>query len=150
MFSTVICPSCNRWTELEDYEIIGDKEMIMTIDVFPEEERKEKVKELKKEFRNKDFSELNKDWYEMNIEESVRDLVKYLRNNGINTECSCGHEKNIQCQYIIEGELMNLHRLLFTYFHEKNNGMKDICYEIDVKIKVIEGHMYSTLNINLT
>jgi len=31
------------------------------------------------------------DWYE-NIEAPIRDIVKFLRNNGVNTECSCGYE----------------------------------------------------------
>jgi len=25
VWCTIICPSCNRWNDLEDYEIIGDK-----------------------------------------------------------------------------------------------------------------------------
>lgn len=44
-------------------------------------------------------------WYEENIEEGVRELVSVLRNNGINTECSCDHQNPmyIQCQYIPDG-----------------------------------------------
>lgn len=36
-------------------------------------------------------------WYEENIEESIIPLVKLLRDNGFNTECSCGHEMYVQC-----------------------------------------------------
>jgi len=35
------------------------------------------------------------DWYEC-VEPEVRPLVKYLRDNGFNTTCSCGHEMLIQ------------------------------------------------------
>jgi len=31
-------------------------------------------------------------WYLINIEEPIRDLVRRLRNEGVNTNCSCGHE----------------------------------------------------------
>lgn len=37
------------------------------------------------------------EWYKC-IEEPVRELVKKLRNNGINTFCSCGHAMWIQCE----------------------------------------------------
>jgi len=37
-------------------------------------------------------------WYEQNIEPEVRELVRELRNNGINTFCSCGHEKYVECE----------------------------------------------------
>jgi hypothetical protein len=39
-----------------------------------------------------------KDWYALNIEEPVREVVRALRNRGINTECSCGHKLYIQFQ----------------------------------------------------
>lgn len=81
------------------------------------------------------------DWYKEHIEEPVRSLVKLLRNSGFNTECSCGHEMYVQCQYILDGEIMRLHNLLF------NNGYRD--YEIDLNIKVIEGHSYSHFDIRL-
>ncbi len=35
------------------------------------------------------------DWYEENIEEPIRPLVHLLRENGFNTECSCGHEEEV-------------------------------------------------------
>lgn len=38
------------------------------------------------------------DWYEQHIEPEVREVVRALRNNGINTTCSCGHEMYIECQ----------------------------------------------------
>lgn len=38
------------------------------------------------------------DWYNEHIEEPIREIVKNLRNNGINTFCSCGHGLWIQCE----------------------------------------------------
>ena len=37
-------------------------------------------------------------WYDKHIEEPIRLLVKLLRNNGINTTCSCGHEMYVECE----------------------------------------------------
>ena len=31
-------------------------------------------------------------WYDENIEEGIRYIVKLLRDNGFNTTCSCEHE----------------------------------------------------------
>jgi hypothetical protein len=44
------------------------------------------------------------DWYENNIEEPIREIVKELRSNGINTFCSCGHRMWIQCESYYEFE----------------------------------------------
>lgn len=81
------------------------------------------------------------DWYEENIEEGVRDLVKLLRNNGFNTECSCHHDMYIQCQFMLDGELMNLHNLLC------NNGYEN--YEVTVQIKCVDLVPFTNLNIQL-
>lgn len=80
-------------------------------------------------------------WYDDNIEEPVRSLVKLLRDNGFNTECSCGHEMYVQCQYILDGQIVELHRLLC------NSGYLN--YEINVKIEVVDGHQYSHLDVKL-
>ena len=45
------------------------------------------------------MSECLTDFY-MEIESGVRRLVFLLRNDGINTECSCHHKGYIQCQTI--------------------------------------------------
>ena len=39
-------------------------------------------------------------WYVQYIEEGVREAVKRLRNRGINTECSCHHDMEIQFQVL--------------------------------------------------
>lgn len=56
------------------------------------------------------------DWYEKNIEEPLRNLVKLLRDNGFNTECSCGHFPNPYVQIDWHGydtfEIVHLYNLL--------------------------------------
>jgi hypothetical protein len=39
---------------------------------------------------------LSKIWYKEKIEPEVRDLVRDLRNQGVNTTCSCGHNMYIE------------------------------------------------------
>ena len=93
-----------------------------------------------------EIHKLNKNnWYEC-IEEPIRDLVFRLRNNGFNTECSCGHEKYIQCQYILNAEILRLNRTVACFLSEYK---KPLNYEINITIKVIDGHQYSSLIIYL-
>ena len=82
-------------------------------------------------------------WYEAWIEEPIRPLVKLLRDNGFNTECSCGHEMFVQCQYpkTDSGELMRLDELLY------NSGYRN--YLITTEIKRINGHRYDNMHIKL-
>ena len=81
------------------------------------------------------------DWYEEYIEESIRPLVRLLRDNGFNTQCSCGHEMYVECSCLLDGEIQRLHNLLF------NNGHSD--YEINVNIKVLNQCLYSVCTIKL-
>ena len=94
-----------------------------------------------KSVRISSSSSKTKDWYEDTIEEPIRELVKLLRNEGFNTECSCGHEMYVQCQYIMDEEIMRLHKLLF------NNGYRN--YGISILIKVIDGISYPTLDLHI-
>jgi len=80
-------------------------------------------------------------WYEGTIEEPVRELVRLLRNNGFNTECSCGHEMYVQCQYIPDGQIHRLHDLLF------NNGYRN--YKIEVVVRVVGGNLHASLDISI-
>jgi len=59
-------------------------------------------------------------WFEENIEEKIRPTVKLLRDNGFNTECSCGHKMYVQCQWPMndDGEFFRLDQLLY------NNGYR--------------------------
>ena len=71
------------------------------------------------------------DWYNENIEEPIRFIVKLLRDNGFNTTCSCGHEMEIECELMLDGEMKRLHDLLY------NNGYRD--YSIVTELKVENG-----------
>jgi hypothetical protein len=86
------------------------------------------------------------DWYVNTIEAPVRELVYFLRNNGFNTECSCGHEMYIQCQYIPEGTILQLHNLIYGYLYDNK---LPITYTITTIVKVIDGIVYPTLRIDL-
>jgi len=74
-----------------------------------------------------------KDWYEEKIEEPLRDLVKILRNNGVNTTCSCGHEMYIQCAFSPGyDDPMKIGLLVSNYLLEN----KIICtYDITFRIR---------------
>ncbi len=80
-------------------------------------------------------------WYEEFIEEEIRPLVKTLRENGVNTTCSCGHDMYVECHFITDGEIQRIDNLLF------NNGYRD--YEISVDLVRKSGHLYSTITIRL-
>jgi len=58
-------------------------------------------------------------WYDK-LEEPIRPLVKLLRDNGINTTCSCGHEMYIEAEYYFS-DLREIEDLLrrngFKQFH---------------------------------
>jgi len=78
---------------------------------------------------------MNNDWYSC-IEEPVRDLIKHLRNNGINTVCSCGHEMYIQADLIPDGELKHIHDLIYCWLAE---NQKPINYSIEIHLAVSKG-----------
>jgi len=81
------------------------------------------------------------DWYEENIEPEIRDLVKLLRNNGFNTECSCGHEMYVQCQCIPDGVLQRLHNLLFNNYYKN--------YKIEIILECVDGYWTAGMNIHI-
>ena len=81
------------------------------------------------------------DWYEERIEEPLRDLVRELRNNGFNTECSCGHERYVQMQCLDTGEVGRLDRFLFLL------GLRD--YVVELHLTRDEGHLRSSVYLKL-
>lgn len=81
------------------------------------------------------------DWYEEAIEKPIRNLVRLLRDNGFNTECSCGHKMYVQCQYMSDGQIKRLDDLLF------NNGYRD--YTIAITIERKTGHAYTNIDIKI-
>jgi len=76
-------------------------------------------------------SNIRNSWYDK-IEPPIRDVVKLLRENGFNTESSCGHDMYVQCQYAPDGEIQRLHYLL------SSAGFKN--YNIIVTHQVIGGN----------
>jgi hypothetical protein len=68
-------------------------------------------------------------WYEQVIEEPIRNIVRILRNNGINTISSCGHRMWIECEvYDAEAELRKIYDALteFGYYHYSAQVIDDI------------------------
>ena len=64
------------------------------------------------------------DFYQI-IELGVREWVRKLRDGGINTECSCGHEGYIQCQSL---DPMNDIQKIKDILH--NNGLWEYTIEL--------------------
>jgi len=95
------------------------------------------------------YDENSHNWYDKFIEDPLKDIVNYLRNNGINTECSCGHEGYIQCQYIPDGEISHLIHLLSCYFYENKIKKMTPNYTIEIKVKCIDGSLYPSIDIKL-
>jgi len=89
-------------------------------------------------------------WYKMNIEPPLQDLVKQLRNEGVNTECSCGHNMYIQCQYILDGQIQIIHKTVWDYLAMNKGvfGYDEVDFDIVVKHKVRNGHSYTSLDIS--
>lgn len=85
-------------------------------------------------------------WYEENIEDPLKRFVRYLRNNGINTECSCGHELYVQCQFIPDGRLKEVHDLVYNFLFENKFP---IDFEINISHRVDAGHCYTSMDIKL-
>lgn len=63
------------------------------------------------------------EFYE-NIEEPVRDIVRVLRDNGVNTTCSCGHKMYVEADIIPDGMLQVIHKTLFNYLAENDMEIK--------------------------
>lgn len=85
-------------------------------------------------------------WYEEHIEDPLKEIVRYLRNRGVNTECSCGHKMWIQCGYFLDGHIKDIHELVWCYLDSK--GL-DINFEISVIHKVVDSKHYTSLEIAL-
>lgn len=52
------------------------------------------------------------------IEPEIRDIVRVLRDNGVNTTCSCGHQMYVEAEIVPSGMLQVIHNTLFNYFTE--------------------------------
>ena len=72
-----------------------------------------------------------------NVEEPIRDLVRRLRDRGINTVCSCGHEMYVQADLVIDTQLAIMHRTVYEYLIETGNTEPK--YTIDIHMVVVRG-----------
>ena len=80
------------------------------------------------------------DWYNKYIEPEIRSIVRFLRDNGCNTQSSCGHKMTVQCDYVADGMIKNLDDLLF------NAGYRD--YDIVITLHRTRGHLYPMIDIS--
>lgn len=88
------------------------------------------------------------DWYDSNIEEGIRDIVKLLRENGINTESSCHHQSPmmVQCQFIPDGHIKRIHDLVWNHLYESH---RTVSFEIHVHHEVMDGVIFSGLEVRI-
>ena len=91
---------------------------------------------------DKQIAMAGNNWYLETIEEPLRDIVRALRNNGVNTECSCGHEMYIQCQSVDPTTEFRNIRTVFMML-----GIMD--YKVELVRQVIDGHHYDSITIYL-
>lgn len=77
-------------------------------------------------------------WYNDNIEDPLKEIVRFLRNRGVNTTCSCGHAMFIESDYSMGGSLLDLHTDLYNFICEKF-GSDKTNYKIEVRISVEKG-----------
>ena len=85
-----------------------------------------------------------RDWYEIKIEEGVRDLVRLMRDNGFNTTSSCGHDMCISCNYHMDGVLYRLHQLLWSHFSQRGEKPN---FKITIVHNVKEGKPSSWMEV---
>lgn len=72
------------------------------------------------------------------IEEPIRDLVRKLRDNGINTICSCGHKMYIQADVAPDSFLQTMHKTTYCWLIEEK-GMPEPNYTVDIHLSVTRG-----------
>ena len=108
--SDVITQYLNSHLEIESvqvYDVTHGRFLLMECSLPDREERKRQFKEdawdyvskRMKEERKEDLeSNKSPDWYKSNIEPKIRKPVRLLRNAGINTTSSCGHNLWIECE----------------------------------------------------
>ncbi len=81
------------------------------------------------------------DWYEERIEAGVRDIVRLLRDNGVNTVSACHHDMTIQCDYIMDGQLQDIHNLLYCHLSSKG---EPVSYDLTIHHQVDNGYVINT------
>lgn len=86
---------------------------------------------------------LYNDWYMTAIEEPIRELVKRLRDRGINTTCSCGHDMTIEGdvndiqheEWVISTTLIELGFKDFKINYERTIGPSVNYFRFHIEIK---------------
>ena len=81
------------------------------------------------------------DWYEENIEPEIRELVRLLRDNGVNTISSCGHEMTIQASW--RGE--DMYRVYTLIYNHLNGGN----FSLNGAVECRGGIPYWNLNLSI-
>ncbi len=81
------------------------------------------------------------DWYEENIEEPIRPIVKLLRDNGFNTFSSCGHIMYCQADLWLDVPIQRLWDLL------RNNGYEQFKIKTEIKFDGIHRRLLTDLTI---
>jgi hypothetical protein len=102
--------------------------------------RKGLVKVLKRKLCTPD----SRDWYERCIEEPLREIVRRLRNEGINTTCSCAHASPmyIECHTTPGAEdLLTIHKTVWSCLHVMG---KRVNFEVELRHFVNDGHSDNT------
>jgi len=87
------------------------------------------------------------DWYEHAIEPEVRTLVRNLRDRGINTTCSCGHEMFVQGdiddiqydEWIITTTLLDMGYDDFEINYTRTIGPAANYFRFEIRIKGAQG-----------
>jgi hypothetical protein len=81
-------------------------------------------------------------WYNEKIEQPLREIVKDLRNNGINTVCSCGHDMYIECEiYDAQVDMNTIYNVLMS------NNIP--AFEIHVIARFEGGHYQKHIRIEV-
>ena len=84
------------------------------------------------------------------LEEPIRELVQRLRDNGINTTCSCGHEMYIQADLSVGGQMKDIHDTVFNWLVEVKR-QKLMNYTITTTLNVTNGvlmHCWTEVRIS--
>lgn len=86
-------------------------------------------------------------WYKTAIEPRIRPIVKLLRDNGINTTCSCEHEMYVDASNDLGGVIDDIDHLLFNDLCRRH---KPIDYVITATLMRQHGlKWFSNLEISL-
>lgn len=92
------------------------------------------------------------DWYEENIEQGIRPLVRLLRDNGFNTYDSCEDSMHVSCELYDSSQIDELYNLLKSNNYQKfkisetyyQNSLGQLIKELTVNLPMKDGFFCST------